>query len=135
PCAAPRADRRSDTAGVRAVRSRHVEHLGLWEIAKLARLGRIAIDLDDPELADEIIAATAWRIVSISSRVTRESGSREWSRWSAEMPAASPTGPCPLGDRVGVRVRWLRASSPPPPGLSDPSRARRHWFGHPHCAT
>ncbi|OLB48625.1 MAG: hypothetical protein AUH99_13295 [Candidatus Rokubacteria bacterium 13_2_20CM_2_70_11] len=31
----------------------------LWEIAKLARLGRIAIDLDDPELADEIIAATS----------------------------------------------------------------------------
>jgi len=31
----------------------------LWEIAKLARLGRIAIDLDDPELADEIIAANS----------------------------------------------------------------------------
>ena len=31
----------------------------LWEIAKLARLGRIATDLDDPELADEIIAATS----------------------------------------------------------------------------
>src|SRR5439155_831217 len=31
----------------------------LWEIAKLARLGRIAIDLDDPELADEIIASTS----------------------------------------------------------------------------
>jgi PIN domain nuclease of toxin-antitoxin system len=32
----------------------------LWEIAKLARLGRIAIDLDDPELVRALTRLHTW---------------------------------------------------------------------------
>ncbi len=44
----------------------------LWELAKLAELGRIAIDLDDPDIVRTLSALHVWPIdLSVSVQSTR----------------------------------------------------------------
>jgi PIN domain nuclease of toxin-antitoxin system len=42
----------------------------LWEIAKLAQLGRIEVDLDDPEVVRTLAAVQVW---PITAEIARES--------------------------------------------------------------
>jgi Uncharacterized protein conserved in bacteria len=44
----------------------------LWEIAKLAQLGRIEIDLDDPEIARFLAAIHVWPITLPICRALRD---------------------------------------------------------------
>lgn len=42
----------------------------LWEIAKLAQLGRIELDLDDPEVARTLAAVHVWPITAEIARTS-----------------------------------------------------------------
>ena len=48
-----------------------VSDIVLWELAKLAQLGRVEIDLDDPEVQDALRAIQVWPIdLAVARRST-----------------------------------------------------------------
>ena len=49
-----------------------VSAIVLWEIAKLAQLGRIEVDLDDPDVIQALLAVRVWPITAdIAKQSTR----------------------------------------------------------------
>jgi len=46
-----------------------VSAIVLWEIAKLAQLGRIAVDLDDPEVVRVLSRLHIWPLTRVSTRL------------------------------------------------------------------
>ncbi|MFN2388471.1 MAG: PIN domain-containing protein [Actinomycetota bacterium] len=62
------------SAEVRSLRSQRwsISAIVLWEIAKLAQLGRIEVDLDDAEVTRTLSAVHVWPITAeIAKRSTR----------------------------------------------------------------
>lgn len=59
-------------AEARLLRSRRwsISAIVLWEIAKLAQLGRIELDLDDPQIVRTLAAVQVWPITAEIARAS-----------------------------------------------------------------